>query len=549
MRSIVRSSAVPFVLYCILIGLIIPRSLTLWVKSVFVVYSIFIFYMVWSTVLTKHNDSEMPKRSLTFFYYLLGGAVFFFIVTRIYMFVRFGTSPLGYDTGFYIGSIDETLGSLGYSKSAVRAQLWVPFVWLGVPSVYILHGLYVLFQFLTVGSVYMLARSFNVSSRIVYGAVAVFLYAVSIPQFLAFWWMFYQMELAVAFLLITIVLIQRRSIFAFATGAFGAALHPPTFFPFGIALALFFILRIVRSLFKRTMPEKETLFILGLGLAAFIFVKRFSGDFIVWYLGGSITEYGWFLTNFPEHLKLMFTGLYINFETFHLANIYLLPFSGIGVLLFLFGKLRSKEPTLVSRLLLGLILLIVLFILSYFPFIYHNRFLIIFDFVLIIFAVYPFAILITRLLKNVEGRVMLTLLLLGFILFNGYTVWSQKPQVYPDELAEIRAIDTIADPYDYAMTTESIYTPWVQAFSNRTTIDPGFLPTNQWNYSMWKEFWYGKSNNRRHELLQMYDRPIYIFVGSIVPDDALYKSFISSDPYFVQVSPHVWLYDPNWARI
>ncbi|MDO8581270.1 MAG: hypothetical protein Q7S16_00135 [bacterium] len=464
------------------------------------------------------------------------------------MFVRFGMAPLGYDTGFYLESIKETFSSLGYSKSAVRAYLWVPFVWLRVPNVYILHGLYILFQFLTVGSVYILARSFHASSRIVYGVVAVFLYAVSIPQFLAFWWMFYQMELAVALLLITIALMHRRSVLAVMTGAFGAAIHPPTFLPFGIALVLFLILQSVRSLFQRKKLEKETIFILGLGLAAFILVKRFGGDFIAWYLGGSVTEYGWFLTNFPEHLKQMYTGLYINFEIFRLANIYLLPFSGIGVLLFLFGKLRSKEPTFVSRLLLALVLLVVLFIASYFPFIYHNRFLIILDLMLIIFAVYPFSIFILRLLKNTEGQVMLFLLLLGFVLFNGFMVWNQKPQVYPDELAEIRAIDVVASPSDYAMATESVYTPWVKAFSNRATIDPGFFPTNQWDYEMWKEFWKGESNDRRHELLQMYDRPIYIFVGKIVSNDIPYRRFIVSDPHFSQISPHVWRYDPNLAR-
>lgn len=544
MRSLVRSSVAPFVLYCIMIGFMVPWSLSMWIKIVFVLFSVFIFYMVWGTTLTEPTRPDIPQPNLNFFYYLLGGAVIFFIATRLYLFVRFGEAPLGYDTGFYLGSIRDA-SALSFSTSSLRAHLWVPFVWLGIPSVYILHGLYILFQFLTVGSVYMLARSFRVSSRIVYATTAVFLYAVSVPQFLAFWWMLYQMELAIVLLLITIVLIQRRSILAAMTGAFGAALHPPTFLPFGVALALFFLLQVIWSMYKRKMLEKETVLILGLGIGAVVLIKQFSGDFIAWYLGGSVTEYGWILTNFPEHLKLMFTGLYINFETFHLANIYLLPFSAIGALLFLFGKLRSKEPALTSRLLLVFVLLIVVFVLSYFPFIYQNRFLIILDFMLIIFAVYPLSLLVQLLLKNIEGRVMLALLLSGFILSNGYFVWNQKPQLYPDELAEIRAVDAVADYSDYVMTTESIYTPWVMAFSNRVTIDPGFLPTNRWNYEMWTEFWNGKSNDRRLELLKMYDRPIYIFIGKIVPDDSPYKRFIVSDLHFTRVSSHVWRYDPN----
>ncbi len=560
MRSLLSRSIIPFVLYNIIIALILPWQLSLWIKVVFVLYSVFLFWMIWEVVSTKEYSLGTDQHKKRFFYYLLGGAIVFLAVTRLYLFVRFGAFPLGYDTGFYMDSINSidtaaapsldsaTRASIAAAR-AVRTYLWVPFLWLGIPSAYILNGLYLLFQLLLAGSVYMLARSFHCSSRLVYGAVAVFLFAVSIPQFLAFWWIFYQMELAVALLLMTIVLLQRRSVLAAVTGSFGALIHPATFFPFLIVLVLFLMLQIVRSLFQRRMLEKETLFILGAILIAFVVVQQFGQEFIRAYTGGVTHDYGWFLTNFPAHVQVMYSGLYIDFNLFQLANVYLLPFFAIGLLLFLLGKIRGKDSVLVSPLLMLLIFLVTLFVLAYFPFIYHHRFLIILDFMLIIFASYPLSLLMVRLLKDRQGRVMLGLLLFGFVLQNGYIVWSQKPQLYPDELAEIKSINTIAQPLDYAMTTESIYTPWVKAFSKRETIDPGFLRTNRWSYDMWKEFWEGGSNTRRHELLQMYDRPMYIFIGNIVPDNVAYKRLIISDPSFMKVSPHIWRYDPNVARV
>ncbi len=563
MQSVLRQSIMPFLFYCIMMVLVIPQHLATWIQLSFVAYAVFIFWMVWDTIVVKEGDSATSTDNPKFFYYLLGGAVIFLIATRLYIFLRYGWAPLGYDTGFYIDAINATTSSfsknnitsssLGISLGsarAIRTYLWIPLLWLGVPSLSILNGFYLLFQALLAGSVYMLARSFHYSSRLVYGAVAVFLFAGSLPQFFAFWWMFYQMELAISLLLITIVLLQRRSVLAVLTGGFGAALHPATFLPFGVALVLFSMLQIARSLFGWKKLEKETLFILVVGLAVFVFVTQFGQEFIRAYTDGSVGDYGWFLTNFPIHLQTMFTGLYIDISLFQLANLYIIPFSAIGVLLFLFGKLyKGKSSRLASALFLVFVFLIVLLVVSYFPFIYHHRFLIILDLMLMVFATQAFAVLVVRLLQDRQGKISLGLLLFGLFLFSGYSVWNQKPQLYQDELSEIRAIDTIAAPSDYVMTTESIYTPWVKAFSHRETLDPGFLTSNKWSYEMWKEFWEGNNNTRRHELLQMYHRPIYIFVGNIVPANVPYMRFIASDRNFFHVSPHLWKYDPNLTQI
>ncbi|KKU74090.1 MAG: hypothetical protein UX98_C0001G0020 [Parcubacteria group bacterium GW2011_GWA2_47_26] len=536
----------PLVLYIIFIFAIVPKGLQWPIQLAFVLYALFIFWIIWWHAWDKHGQEEI--KNAKFFRYLLVCSGVFFVFSRFFLFVRYGEAPLGYDTGFYLKSMETVFeGAIGVDGHRIaRALLWVPFLWLGVPKVYILHSLYVLSQFLIIGSLYSLARTMAVSSRLTYAAVLVFLFSVSLPQFFAYWWMFYQMEFAIAFLLMTLVLIHRRSVFALITAGFGAAIHPSTFFPFGIALGIFAVVQVMRTLFMGKKLERETLFIIGLGIIMIVIIQQFAKEFILIYLRGTVNKYGWMLTNYPDYIRQQFTGLYIGPALFRLADAYILPFGFLGVLLFAFNKLPYKKGSnLRIRLLVFLILSVILFFLSHYPFIYQNRFLIILDLVIILFAAYPFVYLLRYFLEDKKGYLVIMIFLLGFGAYSVYSIWKQKPQMYPDELQEIKAIAQVSDRSDYAMSTESLYTPWVYAFADRTTIDPGYLQYNKWTYEMWREFWYGGSDARRHELLNMYDRPIYIFVGKQVPETVRYKKFIKSDPYFEQISPHVWWYDPG----
>ena len=62
---------------------------------------------------------------------------------------------------------------------------------------------------------------------------------------------------------------------------------------------------------------------------------------------------------------------------------------------------------------------------------------------------------------------------------------------------------------------------------------------------MWQTFWSGNDDKKRHQLLQVYRRPIYIFVGErIVHNGLRMVTFLNSDPAFTRVSEHIWRYDP-----
>ena len=62
------------------------------------------------------------------------------------------------------------------------------------------------------------------------------------------------------------------------------------------------------------------------------------------------------------------------------------------------------------------------------------------------------------------------------------------------------------------MATHSYYSPWVLGYSGRKTIAPGLFEYNKWDVKQWQEFW--KSENVT-EMLKDYERPLYIYVGTI----------------------------------
>lgn len=547
-RKGIREVLLPLFAYVILLALLMPKVVSPYLRVLFFIYALFIFWVVWEYAFLESDQKPAQSGQRKFFIALLIGAAVFIVVSRLILFVRFGEAPLGYDTGFYIKSIESTFQSLTGHR-VIRSLIWVPLLWLGVPKLYILHGLYVLFQFLLAGSVYTLARSLAFSSLVAQRAVLLFLFAMSMPQFFGYWWMFYQMQLALALLVMTIALILRRSPLAILIAGFGIGIHPATFLPLVMGIAFFAVFDMMRALMKWRPPRKETILILALGAIGLFSLRLIGFEFFLVYLRGPILDYGWFVSNYPPELHYL-RGLYIPLSLFKLANIYVLPFTLTGLLLFLMHKFRGAATAAYQNIVYGRVvifafILLASFTLSSLPFIYQNRFLMILDLAMMVFAAYALLYFFQALLSDRKGRMIVTLFLVGFLVYASYTIWGQQPQLYADERREIERIAQIAEPSAYAMSTESLYTPWVSGFSGRTTIDPGYLSANRWNYEMWKEFWYGKSDARRHELLNMYDQPLYIFVGKRVPQTVRYKNFIESDPYFEQISPHVWWYDPR----
>lgn len=548
--SSLRRTVLPFLVYAAFIAVLTPPVVRWPIRLAFYAYAGLVFMMGWGVGLSPSVMTRLPSRleRRVFRVLLIGGGIFL-ILSRLLPFLWHGATPLGYDTGFYLSSIQSAFDGVltGFNHRNTRILLLLPLEWLGIPLIIYFHGLYVLTQFLVAGSLFALMRTLHTSARVAYGAAAVFLYVVSIPQLFAYWWMYYQTELAIALLLATMTLLFRRSVLAFGTASMGIALHPATFFPFVLAAVAFLIIQLVRSLVRLRPIDADTRFMLLLAVSAVLIAWWFMEpvlEFVRVYFRGTVFLYGWFIANYPVQLQAQFSGLYVTRPIAHLASVYVLPFVALSVTLFGFRRL-SADPIIRNRYLFLIIYVAVLLAMVIAGVIYVNRYLIYLDVIFLILSAPAVVRFVRSALADRAGYGIAGLLCIGFLIHASLVVWRQDASISRAEREEIAALPAIAEEHAFVMATTSHDTPWVLAFAQRDVIDPGYLPWNRWEYAAWQEFWSGKSDVRRHELLRRYDRPIYLFVSAASLEDRLpYTTFIQTDPYFQRTSAHVWRYDP-----
>lgn len=551
------TTGISWALYLILIILAIPPVISWIHRVIFFLYAIFVFWILYPELQRNeplNTDAPAPTRRI--WVALLAFSALFLIASRLYMFIRYGEAPLGYDTGFYwqyfhlivpAGNIGTAVGShLAYSS-------WFPLGFFKFHALTVIQLLHAFHQLLTAGALYFLLRSLPLRKySFPVSVIGVFLFALSINQFMAFWWMFYKQLLAIPFLLLAIGLFLRRSPAAIPVAGFAAAIHLSSAIPLGIAFVIFILVQLVICLIEKRLPEREFIYLIIAGLLAVaLFVALKGIDDIRYYLN-LFLKYRGFATNARSWEVEQIRGLFIPFSTFRLNALFYLPFALVGIL----QSRRWIATRLTARTALIPIMFVASLVLVSFPFIHQNRSLIFFDLLLIIIAAPPLFHFVQHFARDRHGIVLLGLLSIGFVAFTSRVVWNQEPQLYADEAAELKVLErkgTDADirkRNDYVMATSSLYTPWVYAFTGfEPTIVPGWLTWDKWDLEMWNEFWFKGNNARRLKLLQMYgDNTIYIFMGRHQLEHAntpRLNEFIETDPHFTRFSPHIWKYSPH----
>lgn len=541
----------PFLIYFAVILLVTPKSISWPHRLIFIFYGVFIFWILKYQTPIDNQDNARDLKRLGIF--LLVFSFLFLLASRLIMFIRFGATPLGYDTGYYWQYIDlvTSLGKIGNALGSNHLAYipWFPFFYLKIPNLITIHFFHILHQALTAGALYFLIRSiFPRRLSLIASAIILFLFAISINQFMAFWWMFYKQSMSIPFLMLSLGLFFRRSFWAIPVAAFGTAVHLQPAIAFVIAFALFIFIKIINSIVKKQPLEKEIWYLMGGGLLAIIALAILKGpadikahlDYFLHFRGLATGGERWEI----EQAK----GLFISGGTFRVNAFFYLPFALIGIIKSRTWLLQKGHP----RFLLVILVAAATLLLSSYPFLYQHRSLILLDLFLIIFAVYPLLTFIQRFLNDYAGRFILGLLFAGSVLFTSQIIWNNPPQLYDQEARELKMLRLdapvkIRKSDDYAMATSALYTPWVYAFTGfEQTIAPGWLQWDRWNLSMWKEFWTGNNNARRLELLQIYDgHNIFMFFGEhqqIYPD---LKKLLDTDLHFTKISPHIWKYSPN----
>jgi len=398
--------------------------------------------------------------------------------------------PLGYDPGIYKYIIEKYWEGLpkiipedldNWIKSGHPPGLFILTTILhlyGFNSFNLYVYLFIFFNVLIALGIYVACKEIFCKEVAI---IASFFFSVSIVQFQTFWFFYYKNVLAIFLALLALYLLKsRKYIPLILIGAVVGAIHRPTFLIFIIAYLLYMIVE------RNDLRQKLLcgLTILALALAFYV----------------------------PAHIQAILQplkplieleigpGTFISFYTYQYSSLYYLPLAIIGMMIAV-GR-GNINPILFWALITGVIV--------YFKIIFFNRFIIHLDVAIIMLAGAGFYYLL-RYNKKVG---MIALMLLASSSF--WSVYKgamhAKPLIDDEELSTICSLKNIEEDA-YVMAVTSYYSPWLLGYSGKKVIAPGLFDYNRWNYSQWRTFWRLNDGEKAAEMLSIYRKPIYIYIG------------------------------------
>ncbi len=292
-------------------------------------------------------------------------------------------------------------------------------------------------------------------------------------------------------------------------GGLLGSIHRPTFYIFG--LTYFFYAFINPYTNKRYDFEKlkNNIFygILILIIAGAFYLGRFKEAILI--ILPEVAE--GFIQ--PGHSP----GTFINFFTYQFSTLAYLPFALLGF--FALCKKKQFNMIFLWTAICGIIV--------YFQFFFFNRFIIHLDIGLIILSAIGFGILIENKKKLGIGILILMLFSAGFVTFN--KSMNTEPGITEEQLYLIQQLKN-TEENSSIMAISSEYSPFVLGYSGRKTIAPGLFDENKWTKEEWQEFWHlGNGTDRKErtkELMEIYQKPIYLFVGDKVFDNPCFENYM-----------------------
>jgi len=536
-------------LYTLIVLIITPFQINWTYRLLFFAYAMIIygiFYLILSKRKNRLGVTKIDlKKNAKIFVIILILALVFLLGIRLLPFILYGDAPLGYDTGFYLQQFKTNSGSLRADRAYYLSL--VPYNLLGLDPLTVLNFTYILSQMLIAGSLYFLFTSFKTPYRLHLAAIAILLFATSVTQFYAYWWMFGQQMIAMGFLFLTVGLFFRRSPLLILTAVMGALLHTPTFAVFAICFSLFLLIYFISSLIRKQKIDRYLLYLFGFGFISICLLLLtkwtiISDEF------NNFWQYKGLLANVPIWQIYRLSGGFIQLGAFQQLSLYLAPFVILGIIHpQIWSNIVDKERLSGYVGLFLYIMLAVLLVLVISPVIYHTRSIIIFDLVIIIFATPTIFLFLQYFAKDLLGKILSVILMLFLLANVGYAALNQKPHINPGELDDIKSVKaTVVDEDARFMTTNSRYTPWIHGFGGMPFIGPAY-GDDKWGLNKWIIFWDSADDADRYELLRAYPYSLYIFVGD-KQRDHMHENFIKDNEAFKKINDHVWLYDSEYVE-
>ncbi|MBN2094788.1 MAG: hypothetical protein JW727_01970 [Candidatus Aenigmarchaeota archaeon] len=499
MKSVLKSSFFHLLAIYLLVTLAVSAGL-LWKYSLKLDFFAVIIAVLGLFAISEKRSFRLSSKTVQF---LVITALLFAIFVRTLPYID-NSVPLGYDAGIYKYVFDMFQESLP-SIPEKSLDLWIKsgfpsgiavmadqFYLFGVSSGQFIIPVYIFLSAITVLPVYLVSKKYFGLEAGIFSAI---MFSISLTQLNAFWYLYYRNILALSTMLFAFYFLDGKKgqvpaiLFASATGF----LHQPTF----LMLALVWVAYTITSF------RDNKIFLNGLlGLAA-------TGIVLLVTYHQRLSE----LVLAPSQKVLesviypgsIGSGTFYNLFTYQYISLAILPFALLGFLVLL--RQKNFNPPFLLFIINGLVVALKLF--------FFNRLIISLDIAAILLAGFGLAQGIFY-SKSISGNLRLGLVIL--IILSGAvsttTLSSElEPLINETQLESIKKIPNFTEENASVMATASAYSPWVLGYSKRITIAPGQFDQDLWNENQWRQFWAAGNCSEISALMEVYPKPLYVFVG------------------------------------
>lgn len=421
-------------------------------------------------------------------YTFLALAILLLLVTRITPYIN-NSVPLGYDPGIYKYAAERGLENKDFwvRDSVEPGFLYLmEFFKIFLNTNQILIGLLIAFTLLLGIVIYLTTKEYYDKDT---ALIAIYLYAFSLIQFSAYWYMYYKNIIGLSLMLLAFLFLKKEQrIPLIISGILLGAIHRPTFYIFGLTYAFYTMVKAFKD--KKIFLDNVLNGII-MAVGAFLF---YVPDFLP-----AITQLiAPVATSFIDPGQA--SGTFMNFFTYQYSILPYIIFAILGLIALI--KLKEFNILFYYAIITSSSVI--------FQFFFFNRFIIHLDIAAIILAAIGFIQLINH---NKKFGVIITVLLL---LCAGVMVFKEsinaKPLVDEQELSNIEYINTL-EPDAYVLSTSSYYSPWLLGYSGRKVIAPGLFDYDTHTKDEWIVFWETEDIEEIKNFMKDYPKPLYVYSG------------------------------------
>lgn len=363
----------------------------------------------------------------------------------------------------------------GLGTEAVVPKITFDFLkLLHLPTSVILYGSYIaLYCGITV-SLYLLVKHWSNTKTAFFAAI---LFTISSVQYFGYWCMLYKNGYAFLLLIITALLIDKKSNWMYLGVVLLSLTHQTTSIIFLLSLGIYFLIQ--------KENRRQTFLMLTLGGSLFFLLQA---------------------PNIGSHIATFPVASFLSWKQYLLF--------GLPIILLAFFGLQDFFKKMHGSFYLAFGIVVLLYPLFHLPF--FQRILLYTDLALIVVASYGIVYLFENKFRiwNIEqselGKILAISLLAFASIFLVHKMVTLFPIVTENEIIQLEQIDSLVSKESYVLTKMSL-APWVEGFSHTHVISPGLLHDNH-NNEQWNQFWNETDVNKKIIFLNSFPKPLYMFL-------------------------------------